>query len=374
VRALLTFVGGAGHLDPLLPIARAVAAAGHEVAVAGSGDQVARLEAEGLLGLPTSERRPPPATGRDVAPLAPVVAHDAEVEFAENFADKGTRRHVVAVGDCIRDWRPDVVVRDETDFGAALAAELAGVPCATALVIAAGTLARPDLVAPRLEAVRAEHGLPPDPGLTTYERDLVLSPFPPRFRDPAAPLPATAFSYRPRPRSPQASGELVYVTLGTVFNTESGDLFERLLAGLADVPAEVLVTVGRDVDPTGLGPQPAHITVAPYVAQADVLPRCALLVSHGGSGSLMGALEHGLPSVLTPLGADQPHNARRATDLGVAVALDAASATPADISAAVTTALADADLHDRARELKAEIDALPPVEATVPRLEELAGH
>ena len=45
----------------------------------------------------------------------------------------------------------------------------------------------------------------------------------------------------------------------------------------------------------------------------------------------MGALEHGLPSVLTPLGADQPHNASRAADLGVATSLDAAAVTPAEI-------------------------------------------
>ena len=31
----------------------------------------------------------------------------------------------------------------------------------------------------------------------------------------------------------------------------------------------------------------------------------------------MGALAHGLPSVLMPLGADQPYNARRCVALGV---------------------------------------------------------
>ena len=164
------------------------------------------------------------------------------------------------------------------------------------------------------------------------------------------------------------------MTLGTVFNTGSGDLFERLLAGLADVPAEVLVTVGRTIDPAELGVQPRHVQVERYVDQAGVLPRCRLVVSHGGSGSLMGALEHGLPSVLTPLGADQPHNARRAADLGVATSLDAAAVTPAEIEHAVTAMLGDARAHETALELKAEIDALPPVEATVPLLERLAGH
>jgi UDP:flavonoid glycosyltransferase YjiC (YdhE family) len=374
VRALFTFVGGAGHLDPLLPLARAVAAVGHEVAIAGSGNQMPRVEAAGFTALPTSERRPPTSSGRDLTPLPPTDPEDSEREFAENFADRGARRHIEAVGEHIRTWRPDVVVRDETDLGASMATELAAVPCATALILAAGTLARPDLVSPPLQAIRGEYGLAPDPGLATFGRDLVLSPFPPSFRDPSAPLPEGAASYRPRPVAPQARGTLVYVTLGTIFNATSGDLFERLLAGLARVPTEILVTVGRDVDPAELGAQPPHIRVEQYVDQAGVLPRCGLVVSHGGSGSLMGALEHGLPTVLTPLGADQPHNAARAEALGVATVLDAASCTPAEVELAVTTMLTNGRSREVALAVKAEIDALPPVESTVARLEELAGH
>ena len=319
-------------------------------------------------------RRPATESGRDLTPLTPVDPHDSELEFAENFADRGARRHVAAVGGHLETWRPDVVVRDETDLGTPLAAEVAGVPCATVVILAAGTLAKPALVAPRLEALRHELGLAPDPELDTLSRDLVLSAFPPSFRDPSVPLPPTAFSYRAGPVAPVGRGPLVYVSLGTIFNTGSGDLFERLLAGLAAVPAEVLVTVGRNIDPADFGEQPAHITIERYVAQADVLPRCALVVSHGGSGSLMGALEHGLPSVLTPLGADQPHNAVRAAELGVATSLDAAAVTPTEIERAVTAMLGDVRARATALGLKAEIDALPPVEATVPLLERLAGH
>ena len=203
----------------------------------------------------------------------------------------------------------------------------------------------------------------------------MLSPFPPSFRDPSVPLPATASSYRPGPVAPIGRGPLVYVSLGTVFNTGSGDLFKRLLAGLAAVPAEVLVTVGRDIDPADFGDQPAHVTIERYVAQADVLPRCGLVVSHGGSGSLMGALAHGLPSVLTP--ARRRPAAQRATGRRPrhrSRVLDAATATPDEIGRTVTAMLADTGARDAALALKAEIDALPPVEATVPLLEQLAGH
>ena len=48
--------------------------------------------------------------------------------------------------------------------------------------------------------------------------------------------------------------------------------------------------------------------------------------------------------------------------------------TPAEVGHAVTAMLGDTRARETALELKAEIDALPPVEATVPLLERLAGH
>ena len=161
----------------------------------------------------------------------------------------------------------------------------------------------------------------------------------------------------------------MYVTLGTVFNTGSGDLFERLLAGVADLDADVLVTVGQDIDPAVFGVQPDHVRVERFVPQAEALPRADLVVSHGGSGSLTATLAHGLPSVLLPLGADQPHNAQRAEELGLARTLDAATATPDAIRRSVVDALDDRAALDRARRMADEIDALPGVADVVPLLE-----
>jgi UDP:flavonoid glycosyltransferase YjiC (YdhE family) len=87
----------------------------------------------------------------------------------------------------------------------------------------------------------------------------------------------------------------------------------------------------------------------------------------------MAALAHGLPSVLVPLGADQPHNAGRAEELGVARVLDAATATPETIGETVAAALADDAMAGRARAVADEIDRLPGVGSTVPLLEALAA-
>ncbi|HET6653287.1 MAG TPA: glycosyltransferase [Nocardioides sp.] len=380
MRVLFSYIGGLGHFYPLVPIARAVVRAGHEVAVAGSGRLTTQVEALGFQALATSPPRPAdePPPMRDVAPLPPADARAAELEFAQNFADKGARRHATRILEHCRDWQPDVVVRDEADFGSAIAAEVCGLPVAQVLVLAAGTLIRPDLVTPRLDAVRAEHGLPPDPGLRMLTRGLVLSPFPPSFRSPASPvpLPADVCAYRAGPHVEMTARPgrrpRIYLTLGTVFSTESGDLFERLLAGVAGLDADVLVTVGHHIAPTDFGPQPDHVRIERFVPQDEVLGRADLVVSHGGSGALLGALTHGLPSVLLPLGADQPHNARRAVELGLARTLDAATATSESIRETIQTALADEEMADRARAMADECAGLPDVEATVALLEALS--
>ena len=381
MRILFTFIGGLGHFDPLEPVARACVAAGHDVAVSCSGGLTARVGERGFLGLATSAPRPPGHPARDLAPIPAVDAHAAEVEFAENFADKGARRHAIAIQEHIRAWRPDIVVRDEADLGSAIAAEVWGVPVATVLVLASGMLIRPELVAAPLATLRAEHGLVPDPSLSMLARGLVLSPFPASFRSPVSPvsLPETTVAFRGGPaeaslvRRARTSRKGVYVTLGTVFNSGSGDLFERLLAGLAEVDADVVVTVGRDVDPAAFGPQPDHLRIESFVPQADLLPAADVVVSHGGSGTLMATLAHGLPSVLLPLGADQPHNAARAEELGLARTLDAAVATPATIRRTVEDVLQDPSTLARTRQVADEIGSLPDVEQTLPLLEQLQG-
>jgi UDP:flavonoid glycosyltransferase YjiC (YdhE family) len=104
-----------------------------------------------------------------------------------------------------------------------------------------------------------------------------------------------------------------------------------------------------------------------------VLPRCDVVVNHGGSGSVIGALAHGVPLVVLPMGADQSLNAARCEALGLGVALDAARATPASLGDAVSTLLGDPRYRAAAGAIRDEIAALPGPEAVVPLLERLAG-
>ena len=234
MRILFAFAGGPGHLEPLVPVADAAQAAGHNVAFAGRPAALERLAARGLAVFGTERPRTAP---RKRIPLQPVDVQREERDFRDGFADRIAREKAAALPALCAEWRPDAIVCDETDFGSMIAAERLGLPCASVVVIAARSFARPELVAEPLDALRAKHGLPPDPELELLSRHLVLAPFPLGYRDPVSPLPANAHAFRPftpgpaRPREPS----IVYFTLGTEFNLESGDLFSRVLEGLREL-------------------------------------------------------------------------------------------------------------------------------------------
>jgi UDP:flavonoid glycosyltransferase YjiC (YdhE family) len=288
-------------------------------------------------------------------------------------------RRARALVELCRDDPPTVVVADEVDAGAQAAAELLGVPFVSVVVLAAGGFVRPEVVGDVLATSRAQLGLEPDPPAPAA----VVAPIPPTFRDPAWPLPAEARYVRPSVLEvlevPDATDEpdepvwgsgrpRVLVTLGTAFELESGDLFARLHAAVAPfVGGDVLMTVGRHPDPASLGPPLGHVRVERFVPQRRSLRGCDAVVTHGGSGTVVGALALGVPLVVLAMGADQPHNARRVEALGVGRALDPMTASSASIRAAIEDVLASGATA-RAAAIAGECAALPTADDVVARL------
>jgi UDP:flavonoid glycosyltransferase YjiC (YdhE family) len=150
---------------------------------------------------------------------------------------------------------------------------------------------------------------------------------------------------------------LVYVTLGTVQN--SAELLREVVAGVAGAGFPVLVAVGPRVEPASLGAQPDHVRVEQWVDQDAVLARCTAVVSHGGSGTFLGALAHGLPQLCLPQAADQFRNAEGGVRSGAAVALVPSENTSDSVRAAVERLLADPGLRAGAERVSAEIAAMP---------------
>ncbi len=143
-----------------------------------------------------------------------------------------------------------------------------------------------------------------------------------------------------------------------------------MIEALGRLPVRVLVTIGRDRDPTELGARPANVHVERWVPQARVMPHARAMVCHGGSGTMRSGLAAGIPQVVLPLFADQPDNAERVDALGAGIALEQRAEAEV-VATAVRTVLTDARYATRAAAVAADIRALPPVDVAAARLREL---
>jgi UDP:flavonoid glycosyltransferase YjiC (YdhE family) len=163
-------------------------------------------------------------------------------------------------------------------------------------------------------------------------------------------------------------------------------LYRSLIEALAPLPVRLLITVGDLRDLSELGPLPRNVHVEHWVPQDDVVPHAAAIVCHGGHGSTLGALTHGVPLVVVPLFAiDQVANGAAVERAGAGTTLDGdvavrrvlelpAAATLEGLGPAVSRLLAD-DGYRRAAEGIAEaMGGHPPADAAVDVLAALARH
>ncbi len=169
------------------------------------------------------------------------------------------------------------------------------------------------------------------------------------------------------------AGPLVHVTFGTQRQPEDDAALMTLLDGLREEPVTLIVTVGPRNDPEELGVQPSNVRVVKYVPHGLLLPRCDAVVCHGGAGTMLAALSHGLPLLMVPLGSDQFINAELCRRRGVAHVLSDRGLTPAAARGAFQALLVDRSCDTAAREVAAEIAAMPSPSEVVSRLERLTS-
>ena len=381
MRVLFSSTFGYGHIFPMVPLARAFVAAGHEVRWATAGDACGRVRAAGLDALPAG------LTGAQLQQvIGPIHVAVAEVPPAERaafmyprmFGEALTPPMVADLLPLAREFRPDLLVHEHGELAAPRGGAVLGVPSVThsfgggipaAFVAAAGELLAP---------LWAEYDqpLPPYAGCFT---STYLDICPPAVQSVPLdhvgvrqPLRPVSYTGEPSAWRPDTTRPLVYLTLGTV--ARGAALLAAAVRALAELPIAVLVTVGPEGDPTALGPQPSHVTVERYVSQTDVLPHCAAVVSHAGSGTFLGALSNGLPQLCLPQGADQFRNAAGGMRSGAALVLRPEDATPEAIAGAVQRLLDEDSFRAAAQGVADDIRAMPSPAEVVTVLESLASR
>ncbi len=383
MRLLLVTSPGVGHLLPLLPVARAARDRGHEVRIAAGASLAPIIAAAGF-----AHEAAGPATLGQVAANIPGLAgltgrRRALVMLRKAFCGPiafGIADDVMALTDR---WRPDLILHEDREFGSWVVAERLAIPHATIQA----TAWRPrmgDMAGQPLNALRAQHGLPPDPDLAGVYGSIFFTTRPASLRDPAVPLPQMTAELRPIADDRHAGsdtttakpfpedrggggGPRVAVTLGTV-NADQRDVLLALVAGAAATAGHVVVA---GADPAAMGALPENVTVRAYVPMSTLLPAADLVAFHGGSGTMLAALGAACPMLIVPLAADQPDNADLCVAAGVARALPAEDLTAMAVCEAIEALLADPSYARRAGEIAAEVAAMPGPEAAVERLEAL---
>ena len=147
---------------------------------------------------------------------------------------------------------------------------------------------------------------------------------------------------------------------------------------MVNLPAPGRRVVVRYLLPSGqatdaLGELPESIHVEQEVPQAQVLTHVDLVVHHGGTGTVIGSLTHGLPQVVMPQGADQFWNAEHLAAEG-ACRVVPPGAPPGSVASAAA-AVVDERAPERAaaRRLGGVIDAMPSPDAVARRLHGTPG-
>ncbi|MDQ3974646.1 MAG: glycosyltransferase [Actinomycetota bacterium] len=368
----------------MVSLARAAAVSGHQVAFATAEDFCPQVERAGFDAFPAgpslreqldeaARRFPeqhalPPGKERFCSFVPRMLAGVAAPPRASDLLP------------IVRDWRPDVLVHDETEFGGPVAAAVAGIPYADQSVgilrpLGMARLAR-ETIAPVWEAFDVELG--PYGGLFRY---LYLDVCPPSLQSPeiegidvAHPVQNTHIDTGddrlPRWMDTLPPAPTVYVSLGTIFN-QNRDVFAAVLEGLRDEGVNVIVTVGNQNDPAALGPQPEHVHVERFIPQSLLLPHCDVVVNQGGT-AILPILAYGLPLLVLPQGANQFHNAEACVDAGVGRRLLPSEVTAEAVRREIRTLLEQPGYRERCRRIAKEVEDMPGPEDGVRLLERLA--
>lgn len=384
MRVLFSCVPGFGHFHPMVPLAQALVDAGHDVAFATAERFCRRVIAPAGFKTFAAGLSPHIAYQQtmDLPEVADLAADDVWTEGALMFAKVAGPAKVDDLRAAVASFGADLVIHDTTDFAGPLAAAEAGIAWAAQSF---GAVQPPQFWAAAGELVApAWHlrGLEPGP-LGGMFRYLYLDICPPGFQDPsiadvdtAQPLRPVTFDTTAGDSLPRWTDELlpvptVYVTLGTIAN-QATEVFDTVLGGLGPEPYNVIVTVGPDRDPAEFGPQPGSVHIESYLPQSLLFPRCDVVVCHGGSGTVLAALAHGLPLLVLPQGANQFWNAERCVALGAGLSLGPDDLAPQAISGAVRALVEDGAYRSRVGQLRTEIEQMPAPAEIVAVLEHLA--
>jgi UDP:flavonoid glycosyltransferase YjiC (YdhE family) len=268
-----------------------------------------------------------------------------------------------------RAFGPDLVVCEEIDFVGPMVAAALNIPWAAHAI--SGPLPEPLWQAMR-ERVAREYECR---SLTATPRIALVDPYPDALRSPTEQPPADRITIRPavNEHGPARQAEQVLpaerpcalVSVGTTVNDSAA--LSTLASSVAAAGFTAIVTA--QAEELSAASDQGRVRAVGFVPLAKLLPQVDLVVTAGGTGTVLAALSHGLPMVIRPFVADQPWNAARLADIGAGIVID-------DLAEAGTAARRIAEnpaYREAARSVAALLAALSSPDTVLRRLISLSG-
>lgn len=339
---LVTFEAG-GNIPFEMSLVRTLTANGHVATVLGNSTLRTRVDTAGARLVPYSELADYDIhVPRNVAVLADTLVN--RFMFGDFVA-----RDVLA---CCEHLDISVVLVDSLLYTGLAGAERSGRPTASLWHTVMSDDRRPyhnDGTLSRLNGIRSSLGLPL---VSTFRQQLDaaglnLALTMERFDAPDVSLPRN-FSYagpmvdwgEPDPIWSDGELPLVVVSFSTMHLSHQAAVIQKVLDALSELDVRVLLTLGAGLQADDLR-IPATFTVQRFVPHCGVLPYAALLITHGGYGSVVAGVLSRTPMLCIPLTEEEGAVADRVESNGFGIRLSSDETTVADLYRTIRRMLDD---------------------------------
>lgn len=401
-RFMVTAMPFSGHVAPVLAVAAALVARGHDVRFYTGSAFRERVEATGATFVPW--RAAPDFDEQNLSATFPrLVGKKGFRQLMVNMEDCFIATAPAQLDDVRAEWERapwDALVSDEASLAPSVIAESLGCRWATVAVLPLhlvshrgpppGLGLRPGRTAlgrtrdaalralvPALSGqlnaaagrARSAAGLPAASAgfdRQVWSAQLIL----------ASGVPALDFELGDRPEhvhwvgrlaapvpvaTPEWWGDLdgrrvIAVTQGTQ-NIDPSDLLQPALEALADADALVVASTGVRGQDALPFPVASNVRTAAMLPFDDLFGRVDAVVTNGGWGGVLTALSHGAPLVVAGGDLDKPEVAGRVAAAGAGVNLKTGRPTPDAVRAGVERVLADGAYRSRAQEIAGQLAA-----------------